>query len=271
MSHQYRETHEKIKDFVNKKAAVHRGKFNSKTAEWRGPTSEIPMIIFQSWHSQHLPPKMYHCVEKLKSDNPEFLYFLFDDAACRELIKTHFHKSVVDAFDKLIPGQYKCDLWKYCVLYVYGGVYLDMKYQCVNGFRFKDVINREHFVLERPGFWSPSTYGIYNGMMICKPENPLMMRCIRAIVHNVKTRNMGFGSLYPTGPGLVGSLYFGNINKHVGKIHDFDFFFRPDADDQIVCNNVVVLKGYPEYRSEQRRMQKTPHYTILWEKKTIYH
>jgi len=133
MSQQYKETHEKIKDVVNKKTAVHKGKYNNSGGSgWKGPTSEIPMIIFQSWHSQHLPPKMYKCVKKLKHENPEFLYFLFDDAACRELIKTHFHKSVVDAFDKLIPGQYKCDLWKYCVLYVYGGVYLDMKYQCIN-------------------------------------------------------------------------------------------------------------------------------------------
>jgi mannosyltransferase OCH1-like enzyme len=262
MSHQYKETIHKITNFIKTKTHVHGGSYTSKD-HTDGP---IPKIIFQSWHSVHLPPKMYKCVQKLKADNPEFLYYLFDDAMCRELIKQHFHPSVVQAFDRLLPGQYKCDLWKYCVLYVHGGVYLDMKYQCVNGFKLKDVCDDEHFVLERPGFWSHNTFGIYNGFMVCKPRNALLMKCINSIVHNVRTKNMGFGSLYPTGPGLLGSQYFGNINKGWHKVHDFDFFFRPDAEDQIVCKNIVVLRGYGDYRKEQRKTQKTEHYSISWEK-----
>lgn len=263
MSDQYKETIKKITEFVKSKTTLSHRQFISKK---QNKTPEIPMIIFQSWHSQHLPPKMFRCVEKLKRENPEFLYFLFDDDACRELIKQHFHKSVLGAFDRLLPGQYKCDLWKYCVLYVYGGVYLDMKYQCANGFRLHDVVDKEYMVLERPGFWSNNTYGIYNGFMVSKPHNPLLMRCINQVVRNVNSKNMGHGSLYPTGPGLLGTEYFGNINKNWQKIHGFEFFFRPDAEDQIVHNNVVVLKSYPEYRSEQRRTQKTTHYSISWEK-----
>jgi mannosyltransferase OCH1-like enzyme len=266
MSQQYKETIEKITKFVKSNTTLTHKIYLPKNHQ-NGP---IPKIIFQSWHSKQLPPKMYKCVQKLQKDNPEFLYYLFDDEMCRELIKQHFHPSVVNAFDHLIPGQYKCDLWKYCVLYVHGGVYLDMKYQCVNGFKLKDICDEEHFVLERPGFWSHNTYGIYNGFMVCKPRNQLLMKCIQNIVHNVRTKNLGHGSLYPTGPGLLGTLYFGNINKTFSKIHDFDFFFRPDAEDQIVSKGIIVLRGYNEYRREQRKTQKTEHYSILWEKGDIY-
>jgi hypothetical protein len=75
---------------------------------------------------------MRESVELLKSQNPEFTHYLFDDADCREFIAANFDYSVLDAFDRLIPGAYKADLWRYCVLYVRGGIYLDIKYHCVN-------------------------------------------------------------------------------------------------------------------------------------------
>ena len=265
MSHTYKETIEKITKFVESKTAFSNKKYHHQPGE-----NIIPNIIFQSWHTKNLPPKMHECVQNLRQDNPEFLYFLFDDHECRELIKNHFHPSVLNAFDKLIPGQYKCDLWKYCVLYMYGGVYIDIKYKCANGFRLRDITDREYLVLERPGFWSHNTYGIYNGFMVCKPKNPILMKCINKIVENVKTHNMGYGCLYPTGPGLLGSIYFGNINKNIDKIRDFEFFFHPHAEDQIVHNNIVVLKAYSTYRKEQRKSQKTEHYSVLWEKGHVY-
>jgi len=268
MSDQYKETIKKITEFVESKTALSHQSYKPKTHS--NDNNIIPNIIFQSWHTKELPPNMYKCVENLRNTNPEFLYFLFDDNDCRELIKNHFHSSVLNAFDKLIPGQYKCDLWKYCVLYMYGGIYLDIKYKCSNGFKLCDVTDKEYLVLERPGFWTNNTYGIYNGFMVSKPKNSLLMKCINKIVHNVENRIRGYGSLYPTGPGLLGSIYFGNINKNVNKIYDFELFFHPHTEDQITRNNIVILKAYNQYRKEQKTTQKTKHYSILWEKGHIY-
>jgi mannosyltransferase OCH1-like enzyme len=79
---------------------------------------------------------MQECVDKLKKDNPEFEYHFYDDNQCREYIKDNFNKDVLHAFDKLIPGAFKADLWRYCILYKKGGIYLDIKYQCENNFKF---------------------------------------------------------------------------------------------------------------------------------------
>ena len=59
--------------------------------------------------------------------NPDWEYHFFDKTARRDFIKDHFPKKVLDAYDTLIPGAYKADLWRYCVLYVNGGVYADCK------------------------------------------------------------------------------------------------------------------------------------------------
>lgn len=38
----------------------------------------------------------------------------------------HFPAEVKEAYDDLIPGAFKADLFRYCVLFIYGGVYADI-------------------------------------------------------------------------------------------------------------------------------------------------
>jgi hypothetical protein len=235
------------------------------------PTCIIPKKLFQTWHTKKVPPHMQKAIDSIQKCNPELEYFLFDDNDCIEFIKTHFDAEVEDAYNKLLPGAYKADLWRYCVMYIHGGVYIDIKYQCMNGFKFIDIMDKEHLVLERPDYSENYIYGIYNGVIISKPENPLFLDCIKHIVHNVNTRYYGKNSLAPTGPGLLGGLYFGDIDKNINKIHEFDLFFNlVDQEDSIIYNNQIILQSYPEYRREQLNNQNKYHYGQLWEQRNIY-
>ena len=102
--------------------------------------NQIPLHIYQTWHTKDLlPPKMRKCVEKLKTDNPEFEHHLYDNKECHHFIKTNFDKRVLNAFNKLKPGAFKADLWRYCILYKKGGIYLDIKYQCEPKFKLIDL------------------------------------------------------------------------------------------------------------------------------------
>jgi hypothetical protein len=156
-------------------------------------------------------------------------------------------------------------------MYIHGGVYLDIKYQCVDGFKFVDIMDREHFVLERPYFWKPGTYGIYNALIIAKPGNPLLLDAIVNIVRNTQINFYGFNPLYPTGPGLLGELYFGNIDDNISMIDKFDLVFNMiGGEDVIIYKNQIILQSYPEYRREQRKTQQNKHYTQLWHQRSIY-
>jgi mannosyltransferase OCH1-like enzyme len=101
----------------------------------------IPLNIYQTWHTKNLPTKMQENVNCLKRQNPEFKYYLYDDYDCREFIKKNFDKDVLNAFDTLIPGAYKADLWRYCILYKNGGIYLDINFKCEDSppFIFSDT------------------------------------------------------------------------------------------------------------------------------------
>lgn len=258
-----------LHQFIKKNQVIE----NPPTIEYNLQESNIiPKYIFQTWHSNVLPKNMQICVNKLKEENPEFKHFLFDDNDCRNFIQQYFDADILYAFDHLKPGTYKADLWRYCILYIYGGIYLDIKYQPIDGFKFKYFLDKEYFVLERPSdaFWKPNEYGIYNALMICKPYNDLLLKAIYKISENVKNEEYGYSNLYPTGPGLLGSLYFGNISKNINKIYDFELFFDVKARG-IVYKNTLVLQKYQEYYEEQSTYQKTEYYATMWKNRDIYH
>jgi len=227
----------------------------------------IPLNIFQTWHTKDLPKNMAECVEKLKEDNPEFEHFLFDDYDCREFIKQYFKKDVLDAFDTLIPGAYKADLWRLCVLYIRGGIYMDIKMECRNNFKLKYLTMSEHFVKDRIYsfiYYFGYYYGIYNAFMVCKAKNPFLMRCIRIIVKNVKNRNYGVSPLDPTGPMLLGREY---------KTKNWNFpldMYHSNIDSSIIYKNISILSPYKTYRIEQKKYTKNKYYGELWKLGKIY-
>lgn len=221
----------------------------------------IPLNIFQTWHTKNLPPLMKHNVEYIKKLNPAFTYRLFDDQDCYNFIKQHYPNDVLEAFNKLVPGAYKADLWRYCVLYKLGGIYLDIKYRPVKGFKFINLTEEEHWVLDADG------NGIYNALMVCKPENPILLNAIRQIVQNVKTKYYGNSCLHPTGPQLL-SKYFNNNQKKKFELRHS--FFENFSNRFIHYKNHIIFKSYNGYLEEHNAKKKVDHYGTLWRRKAIY-
>lgn len=222
----------------------------------------IPLKIFQTWYSKNLPGKMKEIVDKLKRENPEFEHHLFDDNDCREFIKNHFKPDVLYAYDSLIPGAYKADLWRLCVLYIHGGIYLDIKISCINNFKLINLINKEHFVLDRP------KHTIYNAFMVCQPKNPFLIYSIYQIVANVKKKYYGSDALSPTGPRLLGNM----ILRYKFKIN-IDMKHHMAGGYIIYDNKFILSTNYSEYdkeRTETYRKINTIRYPELWRQRRIY-
>jgi mannosyltransferase OCH1-like enzyme len=221
----------------------------------------IPLKIFQTWHTKKLPRMMYLAVQELKKQNPEFQHFLFDDADCREFIRHHFESDILDAFDRLIPGAFKADLWRYCVLYINGGIYLDIKYCCINTFKFIELTEKEYWVRDI------NNIHVYNAMIVVKPKNEVLLKCIRKIVENVKNRFYGNFGVDPTGPGLVSQFFTPEEKKDIALQHIWN---RKENNKYILYNDVAILKMYNGYYNEQNAYQKVSHYSELWQRRQIY-
>jgi mannosyltransferase OCH1-like enzyme len=234
----------------------------------------IPLNIFQTWKTRELPEKMKENVEKLKNENPEFSHYLYSDEDCRDFIMQYFDDDVLNAYDSLIPGAFKADLWRYCILYVKGGIYLDIKYSTVNNFKLINLTNDEYFVRDIPS----SGGGIYNAFMICKPGNLKLLNAIDNIVENFKKKYHGSGAFDITGPMLLKKQFSENeINKltlfNLSNVND-DFPRKCPTETCITMNNRPILATYVEYRNEQRDFFKNEdvnnNYHQLYAEKKVY-
>jgi mannosyltransferase OCH1-like enzyme len=223
---------------------------------------QVPANIFQTWHTKQLPPMMFKAIELIKKNNPRFNYYLFDDNDCREFIRKNFRGEILNAYDSLIPGAYKADLWRYCVLYRCGGIYLDIKYIPVNGFKFINLLEQEHWPLDI------NKTNIYNALLVCKPGNEILFKAINQIVENVKNKYYGPCYLSPTGPELL-SRFFSEDQKNTFPIYH-ELMGNNDSDKIIKFNNYIILRGYPGYIRERELYSKIAHYHILWNNKQIY-
>lgn len=225
---------------------------------------EIPANIFQTWHNKKLPPKMAQAILYIKKTNPRFKYYLFDDNECREFIKTHFDETVLNAFDRLIPGAYKADLWRYCVLYVHGGIYMDMKYYPINNFKLVNLLMKEHWVLDC------DRKGVYNALMVCKPKNEILLKAINQIVENVKVRFYGNCFLEPTGPKLLAKYFTEEEKRAFDMRHTLSGTRIHDMNKYIMFNGKKIMQCYSGYTSDRELYSPKKHYGILWKERNIY-
>jgi hypothetical protein len=94
--------------------------------------ADVDASIWQQLRDAGLPPKMYECIRDnltLNRVGVDCIHYLFHDEDCRAFIEREYPPDVLMAYDRLIPTAFKADLWRYCVLYKYGGAYLDVKYK----------------------------------------------------------------------------------------------------------------------------------------------
>ena len=223
----------------------------------------MPLKIYQTWYTKNLPPKMKECVENLKRQNPKFEHFLFDDQDCRIFIEENFSKDILNAYDNLIPGAYKADLWRLCVLYINGGIYIDIKLSCINDFKLIELTENNHLVKDRI-----DPLSIYNAVMACQKKHPFLIEAINKIISNVKNKNYGAGSLWPTGPEMLGDLI---LKKKIPI--NIDLFHYIKGGYVIYKNRCVFSTSYPEYEKERKssyNLINTKHYNEMWAERKVY-
>ena len=211
----------------------------------------IPKNIFQAWHSDNLPNSVKFCIENIKKCNPNFNHYLYNDEKCREFIKKHFSNDVLNTYDSIVPTAIKIDLWRYCVLYKYGGIYLDVKYFCVNGFNFNYLINKEYFCKDF------DKIGIYNAIIICKPNNEIMKKCIYSVVKNVNHNFYGNASTEPTGPLMMKKFFLTQqVNRLLLNVTDGLPNGKNKENTNIKYRQFIILHFHDNYRTEQPKFNK---------------
>ena len=86
----------------------------------------IPKVVYQTWKTQRLPLASQYALKRMKECNSEYSFELFDDRDVVNFINSNFDESVRVAYSRLKLGASRADLFRYCVLFVRGGIYVDI-------------------------------------------------------------------------------------------------------------------------------------------------
>lgn len=146
----------------------------------------IPKIIIQTSETFITNNAM----ESLKDYNPEYEYRFFSDVQRREFLKKTFSKKIIDAYDMLVPGAFKADLFRYGYLFMHGGCYFDDK--IIARESLQNIILPEDELLLCEDEESES---ILNSIIMTVPRNFLFLKLLLTACDNVLACNMNDGML----------------------------------------------------------------------------
>jgi hypothetical protein len=246
---------------------------------------KIPKKVFYTFYTKKIwETEIGKHIEIDLNNNPEFSFELYDDEDCVSLIQEHFDERVMIAFQQLLPGAYKADLVRLLLLYVYGGVYMDVGLTLA--VPLKDIIQEHELVqvddlvlrLEGHG-GHPS---IYNAFMASIPKHPYIRECIDMIVYKIHNLDYGMSCWDITGPHIMGSVFKKYYPLEEGiydngkiKIVSFKKFGKEDIffEDQLIINGKKRMEKRNEIVSsmENNIDSKCNHYTYLYGLKKIFH
>jgi len=161
----------------------------------------IPRKLFQTWETKPLSDEFKTLPQSWIDHNPTYEYILFDKDDRYNFIKENFDASVLNAYCKIVPGAYKADLWRYCVLYIHGGVYADIDTICKCS--IDDFLNETIKFITVVDITNQVGYNLFNSFIATIPKHPIMLDCIKRIVYNVEHKIIK-NSLDFSGPGVLG-------------------------------------------------------------------
>ena len=230
-----------------------------------GPFTELPDVVQETFETSRL-----HLKSKVLYSN---------DEDCRTFIAEHYDHKVLKAYDMLIPTAFKADLWRFCVLYVHGGIYSDIGHTILYEFDVNKGCPDMVLVKDAGG----THVRIQISFMATIPQNPFMLFAINMIVNDILMGRKNKTPLDITGPDAFGrafSTYF-NVDKvdKVMKLTGLDnreytihFVARQKSSQYLV--NLSDGKKFIETKFKDYSKlvyNKRKHYSTLWKEDNIYH
>jgi mannosyltransferase OCH1-like enzyme len=225
---------------------------------------DIPNTVFQCWMTRRVRSAMYNTWSSNVTNNPQFNFYMFNNTECRNFLRDHFEPRVLQAYDTLVPGAYKADLWRCCVLYKYGGVYLDVKFKIIAKLEelWEIVDDRQAYTHDTV----PNS--LYQGFMIARAGDEHLKRLIDKIVENVENRFYGESPIDLTGP----SFLWRELPKDVWV--PFRCRIQPNEKFEILFDDKQIFQEYVTYRVDQELdiivNGTSRHYGQLWKERRIY-
>jgi len=247
----------------------------------------IPWVMFRTgpWQRDKLPKIIRVYLNAFEKMNPQVAQIYLDDDDAETFILQYYPEYIRD-YVALVPGAYRADVLRLCLLLKHGGYYNDIGHlhKCPLGEicnNFADV-----YLVAEP---YPTTCGIYNAFMGAKKDDPLVRLFLHSVMSNVARREYGENSLDITGPQALGKVFHRAIGFTCESPTPSGRIFMRDSRTAYLLRNhytsslmrhvivhdenpskILIETKFPEYQNHAYVSRNTKHYSELWESKSVY-
>ena len=232
---------------------------------------KIPNVIFQTNESKIIPKNMYKAIKSLQDHAPECSYIYYDGEDCRKYIQNYYPEAL-ESYDKLIPGAFKADLFRYIRLYLEGGIYFDSSFIPSNS-SIKLMSNIIKETDEFVSVYDRPKESIYNAFMASVPGHPILKKAIDMCIYNIRNEFYGENFLDITGPMLLG-----RAAKSIGLLDEtetvryFKLVTNVNGCDIIdrKTKEKLYFTRYEGYEKNRSYFTKLDHYDKIYYNKKVY-
>jgi hypothetical protein len=144
---------------------------------------KIPKIIWQTMKTNDVPVFMRSYAESWMKLNPEYEYRFCDDNDIVDFLRKDFPE-YLEGYENLKYGASKADLWRYLIIYKYGGVYADIDCLCINPLR--NWVDKQAKFVTALG----TNKDICQWLIISVPKNPIFLRAAQKTIQNSENQNV---------------------------------------------------------------------------------
>jgi hypothetical protein len=212
-----------------------------------------------------LPEKIpfQHAIDSFKNVK------IYSGKDCIEYIKKHYDERILAAFNKVKPYSFKCDLFRYLVLYKEGGWYSDMRQICLESLDKLNETGHEFYcAIDAP----PNEKCMYTAFIGSIPGHPILKKTFELIVWNIEHEHYGIDCLYPTGPGAFMSGCIDYIRKFQDKCYIGRHLIGNNNKEAIVFGKTIFIQcKYNNAKgADNRDLLGANDYGYMWRNWDVY-
>ena len=162
--------------------------------------TRVPARVVVSHFSasvQALLPELRECVYSWLDPAVPVRVLYYDDASARAFLAEHYSPAVVAAFDSLVPGAFKADLFRYCEIFLRGGIWADIK--CARTAPYEQLLNRDGALVV-----DLFSTGVWNGFFAAPPRAAWVGGCLERALRTIWAKSYGASPLDICGPSCLG-------------------------------------------------------------------
>lgn len=186
----------------------------------------VPRWIHQTAPSDpsRWKPSWSMCQDTVKRHFREFRYTLWSDEDLDKLVREHF-AWFYPVFRSYPEPIYRADAGRYMILYLYGGIYLDMDYEVLENF-YSQLDPNHPSIVESP---FPNMENLQNSLMASPARHPFWLKVLREMA---SSSTVFFHSvLDATGPRMLDRVCTENPNEPIHVLSSGSF--NPPPKDRI--------------------------------------